>query len=171
MPTVRSVKRRHLRRPARWTASCTACDSSIVVENLTMPEEDGADSWRERLRGAILLRRRDCLVSANGGNWRGHTCHGCACFRRRGWAARFCRALYPCSKRPTCLHLCLQVCARQRPGPEYDELGGWRGRAALTDAGLAFDTVEACGLRVLLRRAFVGASRRSQTGQDGDPDI
>ncbi len=30
------------------------------------------------------------------------------------------------------------------------------GRAALTDAGLAFDAVEAYGLRALLRRAFVG---------------
>ena len=48
---------------------------------------------------------------------------------------------------------------------------GMKVGAELADAGLAFDTVEACGLRVLLRRAFVGASRRSQTGQDGDPDI
>ena len=53
MPTFRSVKRRHLRRPARWRASCTACDSSIVVVGWTIPEEDGADSRRERLRGAI----------------------------------------------------------------------------------------------------------------------
>ena len=58
MPTFRSVKRRHLRRPARWRASCTACDSSIVVVGWTIPEEDGADSRRERLRGAIWFEGR-----------------------------------------------------------------------------------------------------------------
>ena len=65
-------------------------------------------------------------------------------------------ALSPCSSRRTCLHLCLQMSARQRQGPEYDEVVEEAGRAALTDAGLAFDAVEAYGLRALQRPAFVG---------------
>jgi hypothetical protein len=79
-------------------------------------------------------------------------------------------ALSPCYSRRTCLHLCLQVSARQRQGPEYDELVEEAGRAALTDAGLAFDAVEAYGLRALLLRAFVRASWPSQNLQNGHPD-
>ena len=161
MPTFRSVKRRHLRRPARWRASCTACDSSIVVVGWTIPEEDGADSWRERLRGAICFSR-DWFGSAKSpepapahGNGTGVRASELG---RQGLPC----ALSPCSsKRRTCLHLCLQVSARQRQGPEYDELVEVAGTAALTDADLAFDAVEAYGLRAQARSGIlVGQSLR-----------
>ena len=84
--TFRSVKRRHLRRPARWRASCTACDSSIVVVGTA--EEDGAASWRERLRGAICFERFG--FPANGENRHGHTAIVARVFVRRRRAARFC---------------------------------------------------------------------------------
>ena len=72
MPTFRSVKRRHLRRPARWRASCTACDSSIVLVGWTIPEEDGADSRRERLRGAIWFEGRRRCVGCGNRHWHVH---------------------------------------------------------------------------------------------------
>ena len=53
VPTFRSVKRRHLRRPARWRASCTACDSSILEVGAAGAEEEAAESCRDRLRGAM----------------------------------------------------------------------------------------------------------------------
>jgi hypothetical protein len=78
-------------------------------------------------------------------------------------------ALSPCSSRRTCLLLCLQVSARQRPGPEYDELVEVAGRAALTDAGLAKtpSRLAVCGLCYGGR--FVGASWPSQTCGPGIP--
>ena len=53
MPTVRSVKRRHLRRPARWRASSAAYVSSILEAGAAGAEEATAESCRDRLRGAM----------------------------------------------------------------------------------------------------------------------
>jgi hypothetical protein len=48
--TFRSVKRRSLRSPARWRASCAACVSSILMVGLAGAEEGAAaESCRDRL--------------------------------------------------------------------------------------------------------------------------
>ena len=51
--TFRSVKRRSLRRPARWRASCAACVSVILEVGAAGAEEEAAESCRDRLRGAM----------------------------------------------------------------------------------------------------------------------
>jgi hypothetical protein len=48
--TFRSVKRRSLRRPARWRASCAACVSLILEVGAAGAEEEAAESCRDRLR-------------------------------------------------------------------------------------------------------------------------
>ena len=53
--TFRSVKRRSLRRPARWRASCAACVSSILEVGAAGAEEEAAESCRDRLRGAMAF--------------------------------------------------------------------------------------------------------------------
>ena len=56
--TFRSVKRRSLRRPARWRASCAACVSSILEVGAAGAEEEAAESCRDRLRGAIVFKKQ-----------------------------------------------------------------------------------------------------------------
>jgi hypothetical protein len=50
------VKRRSLRRPARWQASCAACVSSILEVGAAGTEEEAAESCRDRLKDAIAER-------------------------------------------------------------------------------------------------------------------